>query len=82
MLLRADMLLADLQNCTLGYSPTEWQRSRFPAEYQYKLETIFDGIDTTVWHPLPGLPRDGADPGRRAVEGTGMVVRVGTWAAA
>ena len=37
-------LLADLDACTLAYSPTNWQRSRMPNEYQYKLETIFDGI--------------------------------------
>lgn len=43
------MLLSDLQTCTFGYSPTNWQRSRLPHEYQYKLWTIFDGIDTDVW---------------------------------
>jgi glycosyltransferase involved in cell wall biosynthesis len=48
---RNAMLLADLENCTLGYSPTHWQRSRLPHEYQYKLETIFDGIDTDFWRP-------------------------------
>lgn len=49
-------LLADLEACCLGYSPTWWQRSRIPTEFQYKLATIFDGIDTEVWRPaLPGL---------------------------
>jgi len=47
--IRNAMLLADLQCCSAGYSPTNWQRSRFPSEYQYKLETIFDGIDTDLW---------------------------------
>ncbi|MHB1036191.1 MAG: glycosyltransferase [Pirellulales bacterium] len=47
--IRNAMLLADLQASTLGYSPTNWQRSRFPHEYQPKLETIFDGIDTDFW---------------------------------
>jgi len=54
------MLLADLDCCTAGYSPTHWQRSRFPAEYQHKLETIFDGIDTDLWRPVelpPDAPR-------------------------
>ena len=46
---RNAMLLADLQNCEAGYSPTHWQRSRMPAEYQHKLETIFDGIDIALW---------------------------------
>jgi glycosyltransferase involved in cell wall biosynthesis len=48
---RNAMLLLDLQTCTLGYSPTDWQRTRLPREYQYKLSTIFDGIDTTLWRP-------------------------------
>ena len=58
--LRNAGVLVDLQNCDAGYSPTEWQRSRFPAEYQSKIETIFDGIDTDFWfrRPLaPGKPR-------------------------
>jgi glycosyltransferase involved in cell wall biosynthesis len=46
---RNAMLLLDLQTCTLGYSPTNWQRTRFPREYQNKLSTIFDGIDVTLW---------------------------------
>jgi hypothetical protein len=46
------MLLADLNACTLGYCPTNWQRSRIPHAYQDKLTTIFDGIDTTFWRPL------------------------------
>ncbi|HEX3979853.1 MAG TPA: glycosyltransferase, partial [Acidimicrobiales bacterium] len=35
-----------------GYSPTQWQRSRLPAEYQGKVRVIFDGIDPQVWRPL------------------------------
>ena len=46
---RNAMLLLDLHTCAAGYSPTAWQRSQFPKEYQPKIETIFDGIDTTVW---------------------------------
>ncbi|HTW93567.1 MAG TPA: glycosyltransferase [Tepidisphaeraceae bacterium] len=42
--------LLDLQNCQVGYCPTEFQRSRFPAEYQYKLRTAFDGIDRSIFH--------------------------------
>ncbi len=48
---RNAMLLSDLENCDAGYSPTNWQRSLFPITYRDKIETIFDGIDTTVWHP-------------------------------
>ena len=50
---RNAMLLLDLQTCAAGYSPTDWQRSRFPGEYQHKLTTVFDGIDTDLWRPLP-----------------------------
>jgi glycosyltransferase involved in cell wall biosynthesis len=50
---RNAMFLADLENCTLGYSPTNWQRSQFPNTYQHKLSTIFDGIDTRLWRRLP-----------------------------
>lgn len=55
---RNAMLLSDLHACTLGYSPTEWQRSRVPSEFQHKLETIFDGIDTDFWRPT-GAVRTG-----------------------
>jgi glycosyltransferase involved in cell wall biosynthesis len=44
------MPLLDLQNCQAGYCPTEFQRSRFPEEYQAKLRVLFDGIDRTVYH--------------------------------
>src|SRR3954454_2821112 len=54
---RNGMILLDLDNCDLGYCPTAWQRDRFPAEYQPKLRTLFDGIDTTVWKPAPAAPR-------------------------
>ena len=46
---RNAMLLLDLNTCTAGYSPTAWQRSQFPTEYLPKIETLFDGIDTSVW---------------------------------
>jgi glycosyltransferase involved in cell wall biosynthesis len=50
-------LLLDLQNCDAGYSPTRWQRSLFPRIFQDKIRTIFDGIDTAIWHPQQGVPR-------------------------
>jgi peroxiredoxin/predicted 2-oxoglutarate/Fe(II)-dependent dioxygenase YbiX len=50
-------LLLDLDNCDAGYSPTEYQRSVFPAEYHPKIRTIFDGVDTAIWRPMPNLPR-------------------------
>jgi glycosyltransferase involved in cell wall biosynthesis len=47
---RNAMLLLDLENCDLGYSPTTWQRDRLPKEFQEKVRVIFDGVDTAVWH--------------------------------
>jgi glycosyltransferase involved in cell wall biosynthesis len=51
------MIVLDLENCDRGYSPTRWQRDRFPASLADKIEVIFDGVDTQVWKPQPGLPR-------------------------
>ena len=50
-------VLLDLENCDIGYSPTRWQRSLFPAVFQPKIRTIFDGIDTTLWRPLAKTSR-------------------------
>jgi glycosyltransferase involved in cell wall biosynthesis len=54
---RNAMVLLDLENCDAGYSPTEYQRGLFPAEFHGKIRTIFDGVDTAVWKPMPDLPR-------------------------
>ena len=56
---RNAMILLDLQNCAAGYSPTHWQRSLFPSEYQYKIQTIFDGVDRKFWYRRPGPRRIG-----------------------
>jgi glycosyltransferase involved in cell wall biosynthesis len=68
---RNAMILLDLQNCRAGYSPTQWQRSLFPAEYQPKIECIFDGIDTTLFQRRLGVERKIGDrvipPGTRIV---------------
>jgi glycosyltransferase involved in cell wall biosynthesis len=71
---RNAVLLLDLENCDIGYSPTRWQRSRFPRRFQDKLRTIFDGLDTTVWRPLAGVPRRIA--GRDIPEGMRIVTYV------
>ena len=47
---RNAMILLDLQNCQTAYVPTEFQKSRFPPEYQPKLEVIFDGVDRAYYH--------------------------------
>jgi glycosyltransferase involved in cell wall biosynthesis len=50
-------LLLDLEECDAAYSPTRWQKSLFPATYQQKIRTIFDGIDTSFWRPLGTVAR-------------------------
>jgi glycosyltransferase involved in cell wall biosynthesis len=47
---RNAMILLDLQNCDGAYTPTEFQKSRFPAEYLPKLDVIFDGVDRSAYH--------------------------------
>ncbi len=47
---RNAMILLDFQNCKAAYTPTEFQKSRFPAEYQSRLQVIFDGVDRAVYH--------------------------------
>lgn len=47
---RNSMILLDLQNCQIGYTPTNFQRSKFPTEYESKIRVIFDGVDREVYH--------------------------------
>jgi glycosyltransferase involved in cell wall biosynthesis len=56
---RNAMILLDLNNCDVGYSPTRWQRDCFPPLYHDKLRVVFDGIDTSIWNPSarPAGPR-------------------------
>jgi glycosyltransferase involved in cell wall biosynthesis len=49
--------LLNLDASAAGISPTRWQRSTFPAEYQPKIRTIFDGIDTALWFRREPLKR-------------------------
>jgi glycosyltransferase involved in cell wall biosynthesis len=58
---RNAMILLDLHNCDAAYTPTEFQRSRFPPEHRANIRTIFDGVDRHVYHghadslrPAPG----------------------------
>jgi glycosyltransferase involved in cell wall biosynthesis len=48
----ASSLLA-LSDCDFGVSPTNWQRSTFPREYQSKITVIHEGIDADVVKPDP-----------------------------
>ena len=47
---RNAMILLDVQTCQAAYVPTEFQKSRFPAEYLDKLQVIFDGVDRSIYH--------------------------------
>jgi glycosyltransferase involved in cell wall biosynthesis len=46
----AASLLA-LADCNVGISPTEWQRSTFPKEFQHKITAIHEGIDVDLIKP-------------------------------
>src|SRR5262249_34677030 len=71
---RNAMILLDLDNCDLGYSPPRWQSALFPRRFHDKLRVIFDGVDTRLWRPQPGLLRHLA--GRTFPEGTRLVTYV------
>ncbi|MBY0444126.1 MAG: glycosyltransferase family 4 protein, partial [Burkholderiales bacterium] len=43
--------LLALEACDLAIAPTNWQKSRFPTEYQNKIEVIHEGIDTSQAKP-------------------------------
>jgi glycosyltransferase involved in cell wall biosynthesis len=43
-------------------SPTRWQRGTFPTEYQPRIRTIFDGIDTSFWYRRDALKKIAGRP--------------------
>ncbi len=45
-------ILLDLASCDRGLSPTQWQRSQFPPEFQGKIKVHHDGIDTSYFKPV------------------------------
>ena len=58
-------ILLDLVSCDRGLSPTQWQRSQFPSEFQSKIKVHHDGIDTNYFKPVANaklhLPRINLD---------------------
>ncbi len=58
-------ILLDLYSCDRGLSPTLWQRSQFPPEFQNKISVLHDGVDTDYFVPHLGsrlvLPEVGLD---------------------
>lgn len=43
--------LLGLTQCDEGIAPTQWQRSRYPKEYQPRIHVLHEGIDTSVAVP-------------------------------
>ncbi len=43
-----------LHECDLAISPSNWQRSQYPREYQDKIQVLHEGIDTDFFSPNPG----------------------------
>jgi len=48
----ASTLLA-LAECDCGISPTAWQRSTFPDEFQQKIRVVHEGVDVNQVKPAP-----------------------------
>ncbi|MDC7786705.1 glycosyltransferase family 4 protein [Rhodoplanes sp. TEM] len=46
----AATLLA-LADCDIGLSPTEWQRSTYPAQFHDKIRVVHEGVDTDEIRP-------------------------------
>jgi glycosyltransferase involved in cell wall biosynthesis len=54
--------LLDLEQTSLGWTPTDWQRDLFPAEYRDEFLVLHDGVDTrrfgrSSWHAMGTGPR-------------------------
>ncbi len=49
--IRNSAILHDLVSCRVGITPTNWQRSQFPTEFQPKLIQAHDGINTRYFAP-------------------------------
>ncbi len=43
--------LLSLQGCDAGISPTNWQKSLYPTEYQPKISVIHEGVNTDLMCP-------------------------------
>ena len=80
---RNAMILLDLQNCDAAYTPTQFQRSRFPDAHQQRMRVIFDGVDRGVYHafddelrPPPATRGPRTIAGRQVPAGTRVVTYV------
>jgi glycosyltransferase involved in cell wall biosynthesis len=43
--------LLDLENCTLPWTPTAWQRDLYPSEYRDDFLVLHDGVDARMFKP-------------------------------
>jgi glycosyltransferase involved in cell wall biosynthesis len=59
--------LSAIESADLGVSPTEWQRSLYPAALRDKIRVVHEGIDTAAVRPDPGAQ----------LELDGLVLRAG-----
>lgn len=48
---RNALFLSALDACDAGVSPTQWQRSRFPAAYRDRIAVVHEGVDTAAHVP-------------------------------
>ncbi len=60
---RNTALLTQLETCDDRVTPTEWQRSRFPAGYRSDMSVVHEGIDTEFYSPCPGQTLEKRIPG-------------------
>lgn len=58
--------LLDLEQATLGWTPSSWQRGLFPAEYRDELFVLHDGVDTSRF---ARAGRDGSPRQARSIAG-------------
>lgn len=68
--------LLSLDSADWGQTPTEWQRSRFPAEVQQRISVIHEGVDTDDIAPNPHARFTLAD-GRELAPGDEVVTFIG-----
>lgn len=68
---RNAMILLDLEQCHLGYTPTRFQKRQFPRAFEHKLDVIFDGVDLDVWQRDANVARE---VGGRAIDSDTRIV--------
>ena len=67
--LKNTALLHALAAADAAYAPTHWQKSQVPAEFQHKVQVIFDGIDTQLVKPAAGVSVSASSAATSAVGG-------------